>query len=131
MGVIENDEAAVRLARAIVRDIELYNAAIITAGADLSEPIAEGRQLYRTRVVERCFPFFEDALMARDLARLDMGRTEPVRAASQKPSPVASAHDAFLAPLPARSEGSGLGALVLGLVVLVAALAGWFFLRGG
>lgn len=132
MALIESDEAAVRLARAIVDDIALYNAANITAGGDLSEPIAEGRQLYRARVTERCYPFFEDALMARDLARLDGARGEAPRGTTTKSGPPPSGHDAFLAPLPERRDGAaGLSLLVLGLVLVVSAVAGWFFLRGG
>ena len=45
MALLETDEAAVRLARAIVADIELYHAEIITAAGDLPEPIVEGRAL--------------------------------------------------------------------------------------
>lgn len=131
MALIESDEAAVRLARAIVDDIALYNAAIITAGSDLSEPVAEGRQLYRTRVTERCYPFFEDALMARDLARLDGVRGDAPRGTTTKSGPPASGHDAFLAPLPERRDGAGLSLLVLGLVLVVSAVSGWFVLRGG
>lgn len=131
MRLIETDEAAVRLARAIVHDIALYNAEAIAQGADLSEVIAEGRALYRGRVAERFHPFFEDALMTRDLTRLD-GPSGAPRPAVQKPTPSTpgSAHDSFLVPLPAQRDGAGLGVVVAGVLVIVAAVAAWFMLRG-
>jgi len=137
MALIESDDAAVRLARAIVRDIELYNAPIITAGADLSEAITEGRELYRSRVAERFHAFFEDALMARDLSRLD-GTPALARPAAPHtlgtPAPKRfgppATHESFLAPLPATSGGGAwLGMLVLGSLLLVAAVA-WLTLDG-
>ena len=128
MRLIEKDEAAVRLARAIVHDIALYNAEAIAKGADLSEVIAEGRALYRGRVAERFHPFFEDALMARDLSRMD-GPPGAPRPAVQKPSAPASSHDAFLQPLPDRRLGGGLGMLALG--ILLFAVAAVWYLRGG
>ena len=55
--IIETPEAAVRLARAICSDLSLYNEAKIVQGIEqdtffdlLKDEIAEGRELYRSRV---------------------------------------------------------------------------------
>lgn len=131
MALLETDEAAVRLARAIVADIELYQAEIITAGGDLSESIAEGRALYRTRVPERFHAFFEDALMARDLARLDgvgQGSSRPP-AVSNHGSPTRPV-DTFTAPLPNRNESSSLTLVTLAVFMVLLGAAAWFFTRG-
>ena len=53
MALLETDEAAVRLARAIVADIELYHAEIITAAGDLSELDYREAMAGRTNVIER------------------------------------------------------------------------------
>ena len=50
MGLIEQEEAARRLARVILSDIELYNTEKIRAGLDLRREINEGYRLFRTRV---------------------------------------------------------------------------------
>ena len=57
MPLIETDEAARRLARAIASDLSLYNEEKIVQGiqsddlfATLSEEIEEGRALYKSRV---------------------------------------------------------------------------------
>ena len=57
MPLIETEEAARRLARAIASDLSLYNEEKITRGIQedtlfdqISEEIEEGRQLYKSRV---------------------------------------------------------------------------------
>ncbi len=57
MPLIENEEAARRLARAIASDLSLYNEEKIVKGiqeddlfTSLSEEIEEGRALYKSRV---------------------------------------------------------------------------------
>lgn len=57
MALIDNEEAARRLARAIASDLSLYNEEKITQGIQednlfdvLADEIEEGRQLYKTRV---------------------------------------------------------------------------------
>ncbi len=57
MALIETDEAARRLARAIASDLSLYNEEKITRGIQddslfeqISDEIEEGRQLYKSRV---------------------------------------------------------------------------------
>jgi len=61
---IETEEAARRLADAIVSDIRLYNADAIAQGRDLSVEIGEGRALFRSRVLPAFHSLFERAFEA-------------------------------------------------------------------
>lgn len=62
MPLIETEEAARRLARAIASDLSLYNEEKITKGLQddnlfdaLNEEIEEGRQLYKSRVAPELY----------------------------------------------------------------------------
>jgi predicted transcriptional regulator len=72
MALIETDEAARRLARAIASDLSLYNEEKIVGGItndtlfqSLSEEIEEGRALYKRRVAPELYPknFYDRALV--------------------------------------------------------------------
>jgi len=72
MALIETEEAARRLARAIASDISLYNEEKIVKGIegdslfeDLTEEIEEGRALYKSRVAPSLYGhnFYERALV--------------------------------------------------------------------
>lgn len=72
MRIIETEEAARRLARAIASDLSLYNEDKILEGLQndnlydvLSDEISEGRELYRSRVTPDLFEknFYERALV--------------------------------------------------------------------
>ncbi|MEO5729314.1 MAG: hypothetical protein ABI134_22150 [Byssovorax sp.] len=72
MPLIETDEAARRLARAIASDLSLYNEEKIVQGiqsddlfATLSEEIEEGRALYKSRVSPDLYQknFYDRALV--------------------------------------------------------------------
>jgi hypothetical protein len=72
MALIDNDEAARRLARAIASDISLYNEDKIVNGITndnlftaLSEEIEEGRALFKKRVSPELYPknFYDRALV--------------------------------------------------------------------
>jgi len=72
MALIETEEAARRLARAIASDLSLYNEEKIVAGINndnlfdtLSEEIEEGRALYKRRVSPDLYPknFYDRALV--------------------------------------------------------------------
>src|SRR3954470_20132812 len=67
--VIESEEAAKRLARVIVSDIELYNREKFRAGADLSDAIRDGLALFRSRVAPGLVPIFETVLADKRGAR--------------------------------------------------------------
>lgn len=79
-GAIDTEEAAARLARVILSDIQLYNAKKIASGADLSNEIAEGRHLFKSRVIAELLPVFETTLAAKGLGQRK-------RAASPAPIP--------------------------------------------
>jgi hypothetical protein len=72
MPLIETEEAARRLARAIASDLSLYNEEKIINGITndnlfqgLSEEIEEGRALYKRRVAPELYPrnFYDRALV--------------------------------------------------------------------
>lgn len=72
MALIETEEAARRLARAIASDLSLYNEEKIVAGIThdnlfdaISEEIEEGRALYKRRVSPELYPknFYDRALV--------------------------------------------------------------------
>lgn len=72
MALIDTEEAARRLARAIASDLSLYNEEKIVRGIEsdslfeeLSEEIEEGRALYRSRVAPDLYThnFYDRALV--------------------------------------------------------------------
>lgn len=72
MALIETEEAARRLARAIASDLSLYNEEKIVRGiegdnlfVELSEEIEEGRALYKSRVAPQLYQknFYDRALV--------------------------------------------------------------------
>ena len=72
MPLIENDEAARRLARAIASDLSLYNEEKITQGVlndnlfeAIAEEIEEGRTLFKSRVAPELYAknFYDRALV--------------------------------------------------------------------
>ena len=72
MPLIETEEAARRLARAIASDLSLYNEEKIVRGieqdnlfVELTEEIEEGRALYKSRVASQLYTrnFYDRALV--------------------------------------------------------------------
>ncbi len=72
MALIETDEAARRLARAIASDLSLYNEEKINRGiaedklfSEISEEIEEGRALFKSRVTPELFAknFYDRAVI--------------------------------------------------------------------
>ena len=105
---IETEEAARRLAEAILSDIRLYNAEAITQGRDLSVEIGEGRALYRSRVLASFHPLYERAFEA-----------SGIHAPSTELGTVAEPE----------TESAGSSAWMLLLVLAFTALIGWQLLR--
>jgi hypothetical protein len=65
---IDTEAGATRLARAISADILLYNGDAIAKGQDVSAAIAEGRDLFRSRVTESHWHLFDTAFATMSLA---------------------------------------------------------------
>lgn len=72
MALIETEEAARRLARAIASDLSLYNEEKIVRGieqdnlfVELTEEVEEGRALYKSRVAPQLYQrnFYDRALV--------------------------------------------------------------------
>jgi hypothetical protein len=72
--LIDTEQRARRLARAVATDIVLYNEKQISAGADLSREIAEGRSHFCARVTPSLHWVFEEVLAATPLGK---GASEP------------------------------------------------------
>ncbi|MES1172004.1 MAG: hypothetical protein ABUL77_02100 [Bacteroidota bacterium] len=85
MALIESEEAAKRLARVILSDIELYSRERPQAGETLDAQIEEGRRLFGTRVSPAVVPLFDVVLADRRAAKPS---TAPSAAPTQTPSPV-------------------------------------------
>jgi hypothetical protein len=117
--VIDNDGAARRLARAIVSDIRLYNEEKVRAGSDLSEAIAEGRELFHERVAPEHHRVFDEEWAAIS------GAPPPPRAAA--PAAAEERFGTFYAtagPAPSRRGSSAL-LVACALVAVVVAVGVW------
>ncbi len=97
-GIIDTEEAAARLARVIISDIELYNAKKIAAGLDLTSEIAEGRALFKSRVSGELITIFETALANKNLGPrrraptpAPVPKARPPVVETPQPMPVAAA----------------------------------------
>jgi len=77
--LIEKEEAAKRLARVILSDIELYNAQKVRSRADLKPELDEGYALFRSRVAPELVPIFSEVVADR------LGG--PTRPAVKEPAP--------------------------------------------
>lgn len=62
MAIIDTEEAAKRLARVILSDIELYNRQKIQAGESVETEIEAGLALFRKRVIPELVPVFADVM---------------------------------------------------------------------
>lgn len=111
MSPIDDEEKATRLARAIVADIRLYNEAAITAGKDITPQVAEGRELFRSRVVPALHRIFETAIADGTIVHRTVP-APPVRSGLGEVAP----------------EGAPRGLLVAGIAIAALALAAALFL---
>jgi hypothetical protein len=117
MGLIETEEAAKRLARVILSDIELYNRHKIQARQDLSPELDEGYAFFRKRVAPALVPLFSQIVADRRLGRapsaafaatavrppahrdpIDPGEPAPIRRALGAPA---------IGPFPSAAPSSG------------------------
>src|SRR5262245_23741890 len=87
VALIDTEEAAKRLARVILSDIELYNREKIRLGKALTAEIEEGYALFRQRVAPELLPLFEVALTDKGWVG---GKGAPA-APARRPEPAAPA----------------------------------------
>lgn len=125
--MIDDEDKARRLAKAICADVMLYNAAVKVAPVDeraglISQPISEGRALYASRVVPRLAGIFE--------AEVAESVTGPLGVSASSAVPPPRAPTLLAAPvLPQSSGGNGLIIIVVAVLLLVAAIAAFFLFR--
>jgi hypothetical protein len=82
VALIDNEDAARRLARVIISDIELYNRDKVDSGADLKTLVDEGFTLFRSRVAPSLHPLYPVVVSGSRLARgLAPGAAEAAAAA--------------------------------------------------
>lgn len=115
-GTIDDEDKARRLARAVASDIRLYHEAELATGADLSQPIAEGRELFESRVVPALHPLF-DVVMA----EMGVTRVAPptYRAPAGQPVEAAPRPRPMLEPSPTPRTGTGPDVLIAAAILLL------------
>jgi hypothetical protein len=97
--LIDTEQRARRLARAVATDIVLYNEKQLSAGADLSREIAEGRSHFCARVTPDLHWIFDEVL-----AGTALGKKAVSPSALQAGAARAEAAPARVAPSPALRE---------------------------
>lgn len=123
MALIDSEEGARRLARAIAADIRLYNAERLARGEPLESELDEGRALFRGRVVEELHPLIETALAEAHLTRKgpSAGTLAPVETEAPRDALPDGLFQSASKPEPAR----GRSALLLA-ILLIAGVIGWW-----
>jgi hypothetical protein len=118
--MIDDEQKARRLARAIVSDLRLYNKDRIASGADLTSEIEEGRQLFKSRVSGAFHAVFESEAQAL--------RPSSAVARPLPPATPAAMFDLSAPPTPPASNAPW---IVIGSVALAAvAVALWWIAQG-
>jgi hypothetical protein len=108
--LIEKEEAAKRLARVILSDIELYNAQKVRSRADLKPELDEGYALFRSRVAPELVPIFSKVVADRlggdrKAAPAPKAAPPPVAAVTPPPPPPGSPrHSPAAPPIASRPE---------------------------
>jgi len=134
MGLIADRDHAVRLARAILADLRLYNEETIVAGRLDPSVVDEGRELYRTRVAPDLYGEFD-----RELAEFSAKNgitsvaTRPFEAVAPVPTRGTSRADRYESTrLEAENRGAPPVAILVGVLFLLVAFgaaAALLFLR--
>jgi len=122
--LIDDEDKARRLARAICADVMLYNAAVKDAPAHeraglIAGPVAEGRGLYASRVSPQLAGIFEQEVAALVAGPLGVQLSA---------APPTSAHQGSPLAAPVVVEAGGNNTLVIVVALVVAAAAAAFFL---
>jgi len=95
--LIETEEAAKRLARVILSDVQLYNKDLIAAGGNLTAALHEGRHHFKSRVAGAMHEVFDKVAIERKLLAPPPGyeaappaeKTPSVVLSDLRPTPVA------------------------------------------
>jgi hypothetical protein len=116
--LIEKEEAAKRLARVILSDIELYNRPAAHSRAELEPQLNEGYALFRSRVVPALVPIFSEVVSDRFPPENKVARAPargPARAIEAPPPepPAAAAPAAHRQPLPPREAARRLARVMV------------------
>lgn len=121
MSLIDTEEAATRLAKAIEADIRLYNYEDVTAGADISDVLQEGRALFHSRVVPSLHRVYEETIQALVQGRPLSGAATlaPVEKASGSPLPPGLFEDK------AQPKRAGPSWWFVAVALLLAVAIGW------
>lgn len=92
MKLLDDPERARRLALAILSDVTLYNQEAIASGGDLTAPVAEGRELYRSRTAPSLHGIYEELVAERgyDGVRTSAGSATRPAAYAAEPAVPAS-----------------------------------------
>ena len=129
MALIQDPEAALRLARAIVSGIRRYQGAKLAAGGDVGAAVQEGRELFNSRVAPGLAFVFERSLVDGELSAY-AGSVEP-SATVTSPTPTASRFADEPSPGPDSRDADVrmLLGLLVGVVLVAAAAGAYFFLQ--
>jgi hypothetical protein len=127
VSLIESEEGARRLARAIAADIRLYGSEKLDRGEGLGTELNEGRALFRKRVVPALYPLLEAAFVEARLIRSasTVGTLAPV----ETDAPRSALPAGLFQNGPTRQPPRGWIALVLAVLLLGGALGWWLAMR--
>lgn len=91
MSTISTQDAALRLARAILADIQLYNEEKIVLNEDMSEELAEGAALFHSRVTPDLRLVWDHCIATEWLPMVARRQAEVAAAANEPPAPAPQA----------------------------------------
>jgi hypothetical protein len=103
--LIETEEAAKRLARVILSDVQLYNKDLIASGGDLTAALHEGRHHFKSRVAVSMHGVFDIVAIERKLLATTAGY-EAAPPAEKTPAVVTSDHRPTPVSMDASTEAS-------------------------
>lgn len=131
--MIDEEDKARRLAKAICADVMLYHPAAKDAPLDeraslISAPISEGRALYASRVSPQWAGIFEAEVA--QLVAAPLGLSPAAIGAAQSPRTLPAATLPTRLAEPVRPEsGGGTGLIIAIAVLIIGAIAAFFFFR--
>ncbi len=134
MPLIDQEEPALRLARAIANDVKLYNQERLSRAVDpwteLADELTEGRRLYESRVAPDLHARLDQVLIE-VMPELGVDAARPAPTDADRGDPPSSIPQGFFSDAPAEPERGGAGGLLLLLLLIVVGVAAswWFVFR--